>query len=416
MADLSAFAQGLPQANALMRWRFAAQTPHSQGHERLSDLTPAALAARPLWSDRKVGNQSTMHAALAACAAFMAPTMPPPKSRAGLGQALRTIGRDGRTGRMNATFIGLGEKMAIPDYETLMLPLMKHLADGQAHVLKDVMAKLADEFKLTPEERATLLPSGGTLTLASRVGWAKTYLKKAELLHQPKRGMVQLTRAGQEALAKQPQRIDNAWLEQFPVFVAWRDASRDKDSTEPERRSAVVTASTLTPDEIIDSAYQSLWLALADELLERVKACPPEFFERLVVQLLLKMGYGGSRQEAGKAVGKSGDGGIDGIINEDRLGLDAIYLQAKRWDGVVGRPEIQKFVGALAGQRASKGVFITTSRYSEDARDYAAVSQYKIVLIDGQRLAELMIEHDLGVSVAATYQLKRIDSDFFSDE
>jgi restriction system protein len=166
----------------------------------------------------------------------------------------------------------------------------------------------------------------------------------------------------------------------------------------------------------MEAANIQLRAALADEVLERVKACPPAFFEQLVLQLLIRMGYGGSREEAGRAVGRSGDGGIDGIINEDRLGLDAIYLQAKRWEGVVGRPEIMKFVGALAGQRANKGVFITTSWYTQEAKDYASSSQYKVVLIDGARLADLMIEHDLGVSVAATYQLKRIDSDFFADE
>ena len=174
--------------------------------------------------------------------------------------------------------------------------------------------------------------------------------------------------------------------------------------------------SDLTPDEVIEAAYQRSISALADEVLERVKACSPIYFERLVVQLLIQMGYGGSREEAGKAVGRSGDGGIDGVINEDRLGLDAIYLQAKRWSNVVGRPDIQQFVGALAGQRATKGVFISTSRFTQEAKDYAANSQYKVVLIDGERLAELMIEHDLGVSVAATYQLKRIDSDFFNEE
>lgn len=166
----------------------------------------------------------------------------------------------------------------------------------------------------------------------------------------------------------------------------------------------------------MEAAYVRAQAALADEVLERVKACPPAFFERLVVQLLIRMGYGGSRAEAGRAVGRSGDGGIDGIINEDRLGLDAIYLQAKRWDGVVGRPEIMKFVGALAGQRATKGVFITTSWFTQDAKDYAASSHYKLVLIDGERLAHLMIEHDLGVSVVATYPLKRVDSDFFAEE
>ena len=305
--------------------------------------------------------------------------------------------------------------MAIPDYETLMLPLLSRLADGETRVLKDVMAELANVFELSPEDRAQLLPSGGTLTFASRVGWAKTYLKKAGLVQQPKRGLVQITDQGQAALAQKPARIDVKFLEQFSEFLDFRNASRERPAL-AGADDVLPLSSDLTPDEVIDAAYQRSVFALADEVLERVKACSPIYFERLVVQLLIKMGYGGSREEAGKAVGRSGDGGIDGIINEDRLGLDAIYLQAKRWEGVIGRPEIMKFVGALAGQRATKGVFITTSWFTQDAKDYALSSQYKVVLIGGERLADLMIEHDLGVSVAATYQLKRIDSDFFSEE
>lgn len=216
-------------------------------------------------------------------------------------------------------------------------------------------------------------------------------------------------------LAQQPVRIDVGFLEQFSSFLDFRNSSREKPIS-TRLNDVLPLPSDLTPDEVIEAAYQRSISALADEVLERVKACSPIYFERLVVQLLIQMGYGGSREEAGKAVGRSGDGGIDGVINEDRLGLDAIYLQAKRWSNVVGRPDIQQFVGALAGQRATKGVFISTSRFTQEAKDYAANSQYKVVLIDGERLAELMIEHDLGVSVAATYQLKRIDSDFFNEE
>ena len=305
--------------------------------------------------------------------------------------------------------------MAIPDYETLMLPLLTRLADGETQVLKDMQHQLADEFALTAEERIQLLPSGGTLTFASRVGWAKTYLKKAGLVHQPKRGVVQITAAGLEVLKSAPSRIDSAYLERFSDFLSFKNSSRNKVGLTGQGGMAEPLPE-LTPDEVMDTAQQRSREALADEVLERVRACTPAYFERLVVQLLIKMGYGGSREEAGRAVGRSGDGGIDGIINEDRLGLDAIYLQAKRWKDVVGRPEIQGFVGALAGQRANKGVFITTSRFTQDARDYASNSHYKLVLIDGERLADLMIEHDLGVSVVATYQLKRIDSDFFSEE
>lgn len=305
--------------------------------------------------------------------------------------------------------------MSIPDYESLMLPLLRRLSDGRTRILKDVMAELADEFNLTSDERAHLLPSGGTLTFASRVGWAKTYMKKAGLLTQPKRGLVQIARAGMDVLAEQPARIDIQLLERFGPFLEFRNSGRARSDGTTDG-NASIEVFDLTPDEVMEAAYRKSMVALADEVLDRVRACSPAYFERLVVQLLIKMGYGGSREEAGRAVGKSGDGGIDGIINEDRLGLDAIYLQAKRWEGVVGRPEIMKFVGALAGQRATKGVFITTSGFTQEAKDYAASSQYKVVLIDGPRLSDLMIEHDMGVSIAATYQLKRIDSDFFTDE
>lgn len=240
-------------------------------------------------------------------------------------------------------------------------------------------------------------------------------MKKAGLLTQPKRGMVEISPLGMEVLKRVPSRIDGRYLEQFPLFLEFKNASNSR-SVSSAVSELPENADDLTPDEVIELAYRKSMAALGDDVLERVKGCSPVYFERLVVQLLIKMGYGGSREEAGRAVGKSGDGGIDGIINEDRLGLDAIYVQAKRWEGVVGRPEIMKFVGALAGQRATKGVFITTSGYTQEAKDYAANSQYKVVLIDGGRLADLMIEHDLGVSVAATYQLKRIDSDFFADE
>lgn len=282
-------------------------------------------------------------------------------------------------------------------------------------MLRDVIGVLADEFKLTDEERAQLLPSGGTLTFASRVGWAKTYMKKAGLLIQPKRGTVQITQQGRSVLDSQPSQLDSKFLERFESFMAFRGAGRDEVG-QPQPKPAVLPTDQ-TPDEVMDTANSQLRAALADEVLDRVKSCPPAFFERLVVQLLIRMGYGGSREEAGRAMGRSGDGGIDGIINEDRLGLDAIYLQAKRWDGSVGAGEIRDFKGALDAKGAQKGVFITTGNFTPAAREAASISRSdKIVLIDGARLADLMIEHDLGVSVAATYQLKRIDSDFFADE
>lgn len=304
--------------------------------------------------------------------------------------------------------------MAIPDFQTLMLPLMRIANDGGEHWFKDAVDIVSREYGLTEVELSELLPSGRAPLFYNRLAWAKTHLKKAGLLELPRRGAFKITERGRHVMQTAPQRIDIALLQQFPEYAAMRERSEQGESVQTSQMDGVVA--TVTPEESIERAYELMRRDLADEVLSSIKKCAPAFFEQLVVQLLIKMGYGGSREEAGRAVGKSGDGGIDGIINEDRLGLDAIYLQAKRWEGVVGRPEIMKFVGALAGQRASKGVFITTSGYTQEAKSYAANSQYKVVLLDGPRLADLMIEHDLGVSVAATYQLKRIDSDFFADE
>ena len=310
--------------------------------------------------------------------------------------------------------------MAIPDYQTLMLPLLRKLSDGRTRVIRDVTAELAEEFQLTADERIALLPSGGAQTFFNRVSWAKTYLKKAGLVSQLKRGTVEITPAGRAVLEKPPARIDVNYLGQFPEFIEFQAAGKARSNqvfNNPSEQQFEAASLELTPDEVIESAYRRHWDALAEDVIERVKNCSPAYFERLVVQLLIKMGYGGSRQEAGEALGRSGDGGIDGIINEDRLGLDAIYLQAKRWEGSVGEGPIRDFKGALDAKGAQKGVFITTSSFTPAAQLAARTSRsYKIVLIDGSRLSELMIEHDLGVSVAATYLLKRIDSDFFTDD
>lgn len=304
--------------------------------------------------------------------------------------------------------------MAVPDFQSLMLPLRRLAGDGMDHTFKDAVEAIAIEFSLTPEERNELLPSSSRTTLFyNRLAWAKTHMTMAGLLQAPRRGVFCITQRGRELLVSQLARIDMKTLQQFPEYER---ARRGDVQASVEPAMPAVAFNELTPEESIERAHLSLRKDLARELLESIMQCSPAFFELLIIKLMIKMGYGGSREEAGKAVGRSGDGGIDGIINEDRLGLDAIYLQAKRWEGVVGRPEIMKFVGALAGQRATKGVFITTSWFTQDAKDYALSSQYKVVLIGGERLADLMIEHDLGVSVAATYQLKRIDSDFFSEE
>lgn len=301
--------------------------------------------------------------------------------------------------------------MPIPDFQSLMLPLMRLIADGQEHAVRDATLRIGQQFHLSESEWAEMLPSGRAPLFYNRLAWAKTHLKKAGLIYQPKRGMIAITDRGRQVLSTQPNKIDLRLLEKFPL------------STQP-----ILTAGTMavdaaasgvnaSPEEVLERAHAEISQDLADDLIETVKQCSPEFFERLVVKLLLNMGYGGSQIEAGKAVGRSGDGGIYGVINEDRLGLDAIYIQAKRWEGSVGEGPIRDFKGALDAKGANKGVFLTTSTFTPAAVAAAKNSRsYRIVLIDGVRLAQLMIEHDLGVSITATYQLKKIDSDFFADD
>lgn len=307
--------------------------------------------------------------------------------------------------------------MSIPDYQTLMLPVLRLLADGAPHLRADVAEAIADQFRLSEAERRQLLPSGKMTVLRNRVGWAISYMKQAGLLRLPKRGTYQITERGLMVLSKKPERIDVGLLEQFPEFVEFRERSREPRSGMADvPTQAALAEDVTTPEEALEQAHTRLRSALELELLEQVKAAPAAFFERLVVDLLLQMGYGGSREEAGRVLGGSGDGGVDGIINEDRLGLDVLYVQAKRWSDAVGRPEVQKFAGALQGHRAKKGVFLTTSSFSREAEDYAARIDSRIVLIDGRRLASLMYEHNVGVSHRATYQVKQLDSDYFADE
>jgi len=272
---------------------------------------------------------------------------------------------------------------------------------------------LAAEFHLTAEDRTALLPSGRQAVFDNRVAWAKVYLQRAGLLDSPRRGHFRISERGRDVLRDPPERVTVKYLERFPEFVEFRSATKERREA-GEQSSADVEGET--PEETLESAYQRLRSDMAADLLGRVKACSPQFFERLVVELLLRMGYGGSRKEAGEAIGRAGDEGIDGIINEDRLGLDVIYLQAKKWDGTVGRPEIQKFVGALHGKRAKKGIFITTGTFSSEAAQYVATIDPKVVLIDGQQLANLMIDWNVGVSPVASYETKRIDSDYFTEE
>ncbi len=301
--------------------------------------------------------------------------------------------------------------MPIPDYQTVMLPLLEYYSDGKTHPIGDAVDLLGRQFALSEDELRELLPSGRQEKFRNRVAWAKTYLVKAGLLSSPKRGHFAITPAGQSTLREKPARIDVAFLRRFPSFVSFVETKNPSGAT-----SEPVPAPMESPEEMIEAAHARLNQDLASDLLGRIKAARPVFFEGLVVELLLKMGYGGSRHDAGRAIGRSGDGGIDGIINEDRLGLDSIYLQAKRWDNPVGRPEIQKFAGALAEHRARKGVFITTSTFTKEAVSSATKHDARIVLIDGEKLATLMIDHGLGVTLQASYDVKRIDSDYFADE
>lgn len=303
----------------------------------------------------------------------------------------------------------------IPDYQSFMLPLLKLLSDGREQVFADVCEALADQLGLTAEDRQQLLPSGFYPTYASRIGWARTYLAKAGLLESPKRAIWKISAAGLQLLKQSPTTLSSKDLERFEAFRAFKNAGKRgtelAETVTSERASAPVRLES--PDEGLFRLHRELDSALKLELLQRIKSLPPGFFERLVVELMLKMGYGGSREDAGQVVGKSGDGGIDGVIKQDRLGLDTIYLQAKRWEPVVGRPDIQAFVGSLAGHRAKRGVFITTSSYSKQAHEYVGSISERVILIDGEQLATLMIEHDLGVSAGATYVVKRIDGDYF---
>lgn len=293
-----------------------------------------------------------------------------------------------------------------------MLPLLELVADKHEHSLRETVDSLATVFNLSQEELKERLPSGQQEVFINRVGWARTYLKKAGLLQSVRRGHFQITDRGLDTLANRPARIDVKFLDQFGEFQEFRSLKRAK-SDAPDHCGEIPET---TPEEALETAYKSLRDSLVSELLLQLKTSSPTLFEKIVVELLVKMGYGGSRHDAGKAIGRSGDEGIDGIIKEDRLGLDIIYIQAKRWEGTVGRPEVQKFAGALQGQRARKGILITTSNFSREARDYASRIENKIVLIDGDQLAQLMIDHGLGVSPMANYEVRKIDSDYFTEQ
>jgi restriction system protein len=301
--------------------------------------------------------------------------------------------------------------MAIPDFQTIMLPLLELAADGAEHRVSESVGKLADRFGLTPEERAQMLPSGTQATFSNRTNWAVSYLRNAGLVESTGRGRYRITDVGRATLGERPERVDIKYLMRFPAFVAFRSGTG-----KPVEAATPPTAAELTPEEAFESAYRSLRATVEQDLLERVRKMAPWSFEHLVLKLMLAMGYGGPQEGAGLVTAMSGDEGVDGVIDEDRLGLDTIYLQAKRWEAQVGRPLVQAFAGSLDGKHARKGVMITTSTFSADARAFVRGIEKRIVLIDGTELARRMFEHGVGViDAAAPYVLKRVDVDFFEE-
>jgi restriction system protein len=305
----------------------------------------------------------------------------------------------------------------IPDFQTIMLPLLKILQDRKEHALRDIISEISDQFTLTEEERVQLLPSANQTMISNRVGWARTYLKKANLLETPKRAVLKITDDGVNILSKNLPRIDVKFLQTLPKFQEWQssyaDKSDDIEAINSDNKIEIQTGKT--PEELLDYSYSQLREELASELIDKIKSCSPAFFELLVIDLLIKMGYGGSRREAGEVLGKSGDGGIDGIIKEDKLGLDTIYIQAKRWENTVTIHQVRDFAGSLLSKKAKKGIFITTSNYPSSAKEFVSSIEPKIVLIDGNELANLMIEYKVGVSVKKVYEVQRLDNDYFEE-
>ncbi|NMB82998.1 MAG: restriction endonuclease [Ignavibacteria bacterium] len=301
--------------------------------------------------------------------------------------------------------------MAIPDYQTIMLPLLKLCNDNKEHDIQEAVENLARGFKLNDEEISELLPSGQQTIFLNRVAWARTYLKHAGLISSPRRGVFIITERGKKLLSLNPDKIDNKTLSQYEEFRIFKSRKK-KDSIEEDN----TTIQSNTPEEQFESAYENLRNELANELIHQLKNCNPSLFEKIVVEVLVKMGYGGSLKDAGKAIGKTGDEGIDGIIKEDKLGLDIIYVQAKRWKDNVGRPDVQKFAGALQGQRAKKGIMITTSNFSKDAVEYVSKIDSKIILIDGEQLVDYMIDFNVGVNSTNVFEIKKVDNDYFFED
>lgn len=302
----------------------------------------------------------------------------------------------------------------IPDFQSIMLPLLKITGDKKEHTIQEVRDLLAKHFHLTEEERSELLSKSKQQRFNNRVGWARTYLGKGGLLEYGKVGSFMITDRGLKVLQEKPSKIDIKYLKRFPELLKFIKPSKKGKKTKDKEIELLLEEKT--PEDLLEIGYEKYQEKLLSDLLEKVKQCNPNFFERLVVELLVNMGYGGSFEDAGKAIGKSGDEGIDGIIKEDKLGLDAIYIQAKRWTNPVSRPDIQKFAGALLGKKAKKGVFITTSMFSESAIEYARNIENKIILIDGEQLTKYMVDNGVGVSEITSYKIKKIDLDYFTEE
>ncbi len=303
----------------------------------------------------------------------------------------------------------------IPSYEEIMLPLLKLLGDKKEHSLQEADDILSQQFELSEEERSELLPSGQQPVFRNRLGWARTYMKKAGLLSTPLRARFQITERGLALLKENPKEITSQYLIRYQEFVDFKSIKKTKENGEEQKGENPEVATNKTPEEALEYAYQKLRSELAKEVLDVVKNCSPAFFEKLVVDLIVRMGYGGSRKDAGQALGKSGDGGIDGIVKEDKLGLDTIYMQAKKWENPVPVKEIRDFTGALASKKAKKGIFIATSTFPQSVYDFVTQVEYKIVLINGEQLANLMIEYNVGLSPINEYQVKKIDYDYFEE-
>ena len=295
--------------------------------------------------------------------------------------------------------------MAIPKYDEITLPMLQYFSDDKPHLINDLIDHISAHFKLSEEEKNQLKPSGGQTLFRNRIGWSKFYLKKAGLISVSPDKMHQITQDGLDLLKKNPEKIDRKLLQQIPKYAEFINSMKDENSEE----TLLITDQNTSPEDLIISGYTEYRKNLESEILEKIKNKHPDFFEYLVIDLIENMGYG-----RGTVTGKSGDGGIDGMVDEDKLGLSQIYLQAKRWQGTVPGREIRDFAGVLDSKKSKKGIFITTSDFSQDAKEFVKTTSSKIILINGKRLSQLMFDHNVGFSKGDTYQLKTIDEDYFA--